>query len=84
MDRDSQALAPVPPSADLFAVWDGVAKPAAIDLVMKLGADHPVEPSQLADLIGLDTILSVRETRGLGTRGPNVSALTRQLPVTGL
>eukprot|EP00747_Dinoflagellata_sp_TGD_P181909 gnl/TRDRNA2_/TRDRNA2_35914_c0_seq1.p1 gnl/TRDRNA2_/TRDRNA2_35914_c0~~gnl/TRDRNA2_/TRDRNA2_35914_c0_seq1.p1 ORF type:complete len:311 (-),score=84.18 gnl/TRDRNA2_/TRDRNA2_35914_c0_seq1:104-913(-) len=45
----------------IFAVFEGVAKPAEIDSVMKLGANHPMGPLQLADMIGLDTILSVTE-----------------------
>jgi len=44
-----------------YAVFEGVAKPAGIDQVMKLGANHPMGPLTLADMIGLDTILSVME-----------------------
>lgn len=43
----------------IFAVFEGVAKPADVDNVMKLGANHPMGPLALCDLIGLDTILSV-------------------------
>jgi 3-hydroxybutyryl-CoA dehydrogenase len=45
----------------IFAVFEGVATPADIDQVMKLGANHPMGPLALADMIGLDTILSVME-----------------------
>jgi len=45
----------------IFAVFEGVATPADIDSVMKLGANHPMGPLSLADMIGLDTILSVME-----------------------
>lgn len=45
----------------IFAVFEGVATPADIDSVMKLGANHPMGPLALADMIGLDTILSVTE-----------------------
>eukprot|EP00928_Gymnodinium_smaydae_P075259 TRINITY_DN58274_c0_g1_i1.p2 TRINITY_DN58274_c0_g1~~TRINITY_DN58274_c0_g1_i1.p2 ORF type:complete len:307 (-),score=85.68 TRINITY_DN58274_c0_g1_i1:157-1035(-) len=45
----------------MFAVFEGVATPADIDSVMKLGANHPMGPLTLADMIGLDTILSVME-----------------------
>merc|ERR1719195_769760 len=45
----------------IFAVFEGVAKPADVDNVMKLGANHPMGPLALCDLIGLDTILSVME-----------------------
>mmetsp|Transcript_58073 Transcript_58073/g.92280 ORF Transcript_58073/g.92280 Transcript_58073/m.92280 type:complete len:293 (-) Transcript_58073:244-1122(-) len=45
----------------IFAVFENVATPADIDQVMKLGANHPMGPLALADMIGLDTILSVME-----------------------
>jgi 3-hydroxybutyryl-CoA dehydrogenase len=45
----------------IFTVFEGVATPADIDQVMKLGANHPMGPLALADMIGLDTILSVCE-----------------------
>lgn len=45
----------------IFTVFEGVATPADIDQVMKLGANHPMGPLALADLVGLDTVLSVCE-----------------------
>ena len=45
----------------IFCVMEGVAKPDAIDTVMKLGMNHPMGPLALADLIGLDTCLSILE-----------------------
>jgi len=45
----------------IYAVFENVATPADIDQVMKLGANHPMGPLALADLVGLDTILSVCE-----------------------
>jgi 3-hydroxybutyryl-CoA dehydrogenase len=45
----------------VFCVMEGVAKPDAIDTVMKLGMNHPMGPLALADLIGLDTCLSILE-----------------------
>jgi 3-hydroxyacyl-CoA dehydrogenase len=47
---------------------EGVAEPEAIDTVMKLGMNHPMGPLALADLIGLDTCLSILEVlqRDLG------------------
>lgn len=45
----------------IYAVYEGVAKPEAIDQVMKLGMNHPMGPLELADFIGLDTCLSIME-----------------------
>jgi len=52
----------------IFAVKEGVGTPEAIDTVMKLGMNHPMGPLALADLIGLDTCLSILEVLhdGLG------------------
>ncbi|MBU8905849.1 3-hydroxybutyryl-CoA dehydrogenase [Desertibacillus haloalkaliphilus] len=52
----------------IYAVYEGVAKPEAIDEVMKLGMNHPMGPLTLADFIGLDTCLYIMETLhdGLG------------------
>jgi 3-hydroxybutyryl-CoA dehydrogenase len=55
------------------AIWtlnEGIAKPEAIDEVMKLGANHPMGPLALADLIGLDTVLAICEVlhEGLGDK----------------
>ncbi len=43
----------------VFCLMEGVAEPAAIDTVMKLGMNHPMGPLALADLIGLDTCLAI-------------------------
>lgn len=43
----------------IFCVHDGTASIDAIDNVMKLGMNHPMGPLELADLIGLDTSLSI-------------------------
>jgi 3-hydroxybutyryl-CoA dehydrogenase len=45
----------------IFALAEGVGTPEAIDNVMKLGMNHPMGPLTLADLIGLDVVLSVME-----------------------
>jgi 3-hydroxybutyryl-CoA dehydrogenase len=45
----------------VFALMEGVAEAEAIDTVMKLGMNHPMGPLTLADLIGLDTCLSILE-----------------------
>ncbi|MDY6990618.1 MAG: 3-hydroxybutyryl-CoA dehydrogenase [Thermodesulfobacteriota bacterium] len=52
----------------VFALYEGVGTAEAIDSVMKLGMNHPMGPLQLADLIGLDTCLSIMEVLhdGLG------------------
>ena len=43
----------------ILTLQEGVAKPEAIDGIMKLGMNHPVGPLALADLIGLDTVLHI-------------------------
>jgi len=43
----------------IFALYEGVATPEAIDGVMKLGMNHPMGPLTLADFIGLDVCLAV-------------------------
>jgi 3-hydroxybutyryl-CoA dehydrogenase len=50
------------------ALLEGVAEPEAIDTIAKLGFAHPIGPLALADLIGLDTCVSIMQVlhRGLG------------------
>lgn len=43
----------------IFALQEGVATAEAIDEIMQLGARHPLGPLALADLVGLDVVLSV-------------------------
>jgi 3-hydroxybutyryl-CoA dehydrogenase len=45
----------------VFALYEGVAPVSAIDDAMKLGANHPMGPLELADFIGLDTCLSIMQ-----------------------
>lgn len=44
-----------------FALYEGVADAKTIDTTMKLGANHPMGPLELADFVGLDVLLSVLE-----------------------
>ena len=52
----------------VYAFYEGVGTPEAIDTVMKLGMNHPMGPLTLADLIGLDTCLAIMEVlyKGFG------------------
>lgn len=52
----------------VYALYEGVGTPQAIDTVMKLGMNHPMGPLELADLVGLDVMLHVMEVlqRDLG------------------
>jgi len=45
----------------VYALYEGVGSIAAIDTAMKLGANHPMGPLELADFIGLDTCLSIMQ-----------------------
>ena len=45
----------------IYTLYEGVGTVEAIDTGMKLGANHPMGPLQLADFIGLDTCLSVMQ-----------------------
>ena len=46
----------------VFCLYHGVGTREDIDIVMKLGMNHPMGPLALADLIGLDTCLAIMET----------------------
>ena len=45
----------------VYALYEGVGSVAAIDTSMRLGANHPMGPLELADFIGLDTCLSIMQ-----------------------
>ena len=45
----------------VYALYEGVGSITAIDTAMKLGANHPMGPLELADFIGLDTCLSIMQ-----------------------
>ncbi len=45
----------------VYALYEGVGSVAGIDTSMRLGANHPMGPLELADFIGLDTCLSIMQ-----------------------
>jgi len=45
----------------VYTLYEGVGSVEAIDTAMKLGANHPMGPLELADFIGLDTCLSIMQ-----------------------
>ncbi|TVO78722.1 3-hydroxybutyryl-CoA dehydrogenase [Sedimenticola selenatireducens] len=69
----------------IYAHYEGVATVEAIDDVMKLGMNHPMGPLALADLIGLDTCLSIMEVlhEGLGDTKYRPCPLLRRMVDAG-
>ena len=45
----------------VYTLYEGVGSVEAIDTAMRLGANHPMGPLELADFIGLDTCLAVMQ-----------------------
>ena len=43
----------------IYTLYEGVGKAEEIDAIMKMNANHPMGPLELADFVGLDTVLSV-------------------------
>ena len=43
----------------VYTLYEGVGTVASIDMALKLGANHPMGPLELADFIGLDTCLAI-------------------------
>lgn len=80
----NRVLAPMINEA-VFALMEGVAEAEAIDQVMTLGMNHPMGPLALADLIGLDTCLSILEVlhRELGDDRYRPCPLLRQYVAAG-
>jgi len=54
----------------IFTLQEGIATAEDIDIGMKLGCNHPIGPLALADLVGLDTMLSVMEVFYKGFNDP--------------
>jgi len=69
----------------IFCVMEGVGTKESIDTVMKLGMNHPLGPLELADLIGLDTCLSIMEVLhdGLGDSKYRPCPLLKQMVASG-
>jgi 3-hydroxybutyryl-CoA dehydrogenase len=70
----------------VFTVMEGVAKPEDVDAAMRLGANHPIGPLSLADMIGLDICLAVMETlhREFGDSKYRPAPLLRKMVRAGL
>jgi len=68
-----------------YTLMEGVATRESIDTVMKLGMNHPMGPLALADLIGLDTCLSIMEVLhdGLGDSKYRPCPLLRKMVAAG-
>ena len=54
----------------VYAVYEGVGTISSVDIGLRLGANHPMGPLQLADFIGLDTCLSVMHVMHAGLADP--------------
>lgn len=69
----------------VFVLSEGIASREDIDIVMKLGANHPMGPLELADLIGLDICLNVMEAlhSGLGESKYRPAPLLRRMVESG-
>lgn len=69
----------------IFTLYEGVGTAEGIDTVMKLGMNHPMGPLALADLIGLDTCLSIMEVLydGFGDPKYRPCPLLKQMVAAG-
>ena len=68
-----------------FVLADGIASAEEIDAGMKLGANHPIGPLALADLIGLDVCLSVMDVflKDFGDSKYRACPLLREMVAAG-
>jgi 3-hydroxybutyryl-CoA dehydrogenase len=68
-----------------YALMEGVAEAEAIDTIAKLGFAHPMGPLALADLIGVDTCVSIMEVLHAGLGDPKYAPcpLLRQYVAAG-
>ena len=68
-----------------FAWMEGVAEPADIDEIMKLGMAHPMGPLRLADFIGLDTCVHIMDVLADGLNNDRYRAcpILKQLVAAG-
>jgi 3-hydroxybutyryl-CoA dehydrogenase len=68
-----------------FVLQEGVGTPEDVDVGAKLGLNHPMGPLELADLIGLDTLLSIAEVlhREIGDDKYRPASLLRNLVAAG-
>jgi 3-hydroxybutyryl-CoA dehydrogenase len=68
-----------------FCVYEGIATAEDVDQVMRLGANHPMGPLALGDLVGLDVVLSILDVLHAEFKDPKYRAcpLLRQMVRAG-